>query len=127
MFRKSVAPLALMVEDEVVIQQYLLRSLKPMGLDILIAGHGDQAMRYLEMVQPDIVLLDIQLPGENGIALLQRMRLKFPQLPVLMLTALHNDQTAILAKRHGASDYLTKPIQLETLQRAIKTHLLVAL
>lgn len=117
-------PIILAVDDEFVIRDLIQRYLTPLGYEVLLASNGEQALEYLEMVHPDIVLMDVYMPGKGGIQTLRDMKEKHKDLLVIMLTAIQDEQIGQMAVNYGAKDYLTKPIELKTLQKIINTHLL---
>jgi len=117
-------PIILAVDDEFVIRDLMQRYLTPLGYEVLLASNGEQALQYLEMVHPDIVLMDIYMPGKGGIQTLREMKEKYKDLLVIMVTAIQDEQIGQMAVRYGAKDYLTKPIELKTLQKILSTHLM---
>lgn len=101
-------PLILIIEDEEqiaeVIQAYLARE----GFRSVHAADGQRGLQLLPQLQPDLVLLDIRMPGQNGIDVLQAIRGQ-GNTPVIMLTALTDDINKLLSLRIGADDYIGKP------------------
>jgi DNA-binding response OmpR family regulator len=102
------APLVLVVEDERGIADVLLAYLQRDGLRSLHCDDGLQALRLFEERRPDLVLLDIQLPGMDGIDVLRNIR-AHSDTPVIMLTAFVDDVDKLVSLRLGADDYVTKP------------------
>ncbi|HVO33072.1 MAG TPA: response regulator [Elusimicrobiota bacterium] len=117
-------PLVLSVDDEVVVRELLKRYLPSLGFEVLVAESGEEALKYLEIAKPRIVLLDIHMPGMGGLETLRLIRQRAPEQLVIMLTAVQDEQIGQLAVRAGANDYLTKPIDLPVLAKALRTHLL---
>lgn len=101
-------PLILIIEDESqiaeVVQAYLARE----GFRSVHATDGQRGLQLLQQVKPDLVLLDIRMPGQNGIDALQAIRGQ-GNTPVIMLTALTDDINKLLSLRIGADDYISKP------------------
>jgi two-component system, NtrC family, response regulator AtoC len=87
---------------------------------IVQAESGEQALAAAEKTKPDVVLLDIIMPGMDGIAVLERLRLKDRLTPVIMLTATKTVKTAVDAMKLGATDYLTKPFDVDELKLIIR-------
>jgi two-component system response regulator AdeR len=102
------APLVLVVEDEAAIAEIVVAYLQRDGLRTHHCGDGLQALRLLPQLQPDLVLLDIRLPGMDGVDVLRQIRAD-GDLPVIMLTAFVDDVDKLLALRLGADDYVVKP------------------
>jgi putative nucleotidyltransferase with HDIG domain len=113
----------LVVDDEAPVRSMISVTLERQGYDIQQAGSGSQAMELLEQGPFDLVLTDIVMQDGNGIALLERIHADQPQLPVVMVSAIHDISVAIDSMRRGAYDYLLKPFEREhlvaTVQRAL--------
>ena len=93
--------------------------LKGRGHRLRVASDGADALRLMEAEPPDLVISDIQMPGMDGIAFLKAIRERFPDLPVVLMTAYATVNTAVAALHNRAYDYLEKPIQLEELQACL--------
>lgn len=102
------APLVQVVEDERDIADILGAYLKRDGLRTLHSSDGLAALQAFEQAQPDLVLLDIQLPGMDGVDVLRNIR-THSDTPVIMLTAFVDDVDKLLSLRLGADDHVTKP------------------
>lgn len=102
------SPLVLVVEDEPGIASILTAYLQREGLRTQQAGDGLQALQLFHQMRPDIVLLDIHLPGMDGVDVLREIR-SDSQTPVIMVTALADDVDKLLGLRLGADDYVVKP------------------
>jgi DNA-binding NtrC family response regulator len=102
-----------LIDDDELIVNMLSRSLKKEGYSVQTATTTDGIMDRIESSYPDIVLLDINLPGLSGIEILEKIREGGIQTQVLMLTADDTAETAIRAMKLGAADYLTKPFNME--------------
>jgi DNA-binding NtrC family response regulator len=98
------------------------------GVEVISAYDGTTALARLDALRPDVVLLDLEMPGMNGLEVLRRIRTADPELPVVMLTAERDVKTAVHAMQLGAFDYQTKPVNHEeivvTVKRAFETRAL---
>jgi DNA-binding NtrC family response regulator len=110
----------LVVDDEHLIRWSLEQNLKKQGYDIITAASGEDALRLVREQQPDLVLLDIQLPGISGIEVLEKIKEFDEDIIVVMLTAHGGLETAVTAMRLGAHDYVSKPFNLDELSIVIK-------
>jgi two-component system, OmpR family, response regulator AdeR len=104
----TISPLILVVEDEPQIAEMIIQYLTRSGFRSEHASDGLEALRLYRELQPDLVLLDIQLPKSNGIEVLKRIRAE-SNTPVIMLTALGEDLDKLEALTLGADDYIVKP------------------
>jgi DNA-binding NtrC family response regulator len=111
----------LVVDDEVVLRNNLVRFLARSGHDAEGAGTAEQALSLLESNDFAVVLTDLRMPGMGGGALLAEIARRYPETRVLVMTAYGSVQTAVDALRHGASDYLLKPLSLEDVARKVAT------
>lgn len=110
----------LVVDDEPPIQRMLRRSLSVSGYDVLVAENGSQAMDMARLHQPDLVLLDLCLPGElNGLDVCKQLR-KWSQTPIIVLSAITEEKQKVAALDLGADDYLTKPFSNDELQARVR-------
>jgi len=110
----------LVVDDEHLIRWSLEQNLKKQGFDVVTAGSGEDALRIAREEQPDMVLLDIQLPGIGGIEVLEKLKDYDEEIIVVMVTAHSGLETAVNAMRLGAYDYISKPFNLDELSIIIK-------
>jgi DNA-binding NtrC family response regulator len=110
----------LVVDDEHLIRWSLEQNLKKQGYEVTTAGSGEDALRILQEETPDLMLLDIQLPGMNGMEVLERVKDLEEDVIVIMVTALGVLETAVNAMRLGAYDYINKPFNLDELAIIIK-------
>jgi DNA-binding response OmpR family regulator len=110
----------LIVEDDPAIVRFLERGLAAHGHRAISADNGEDGVRLAVDESVDLVLLDIMLPQLDGHRVLERIRLRRPELPVLMLTARDDLQNKVNALDAGADDYLTKPFDLEELLARIR-------
>ena len=95
-------------DDDVLVRDVVGRYLGRAGYQVTVAGDGEQALREAELTPPDLVVLDLMLPGLPGLEVCRRMRAAGP-VPVVMLTALGEEEDRILGLEMGADDYITKP------------------
>jgi DNA-binding response OmpR family regulator len=110
----------LMVEDEPQIVRMLVRGFAAHGYRCISADNGQDGLRMAVEEDVEVVLLDIMLPGLSGDEVLRRIRLRKPNLPVLMLTARDETRHKVLALNSGADDYLTKPFSFDELLARIR-------
>jgi len=110
----------LVVDDEQLIRWSLEQNLKKQGYEVVTAGSGEDALRLVREEAPDLMLLDIQLPGMNGIEVLEKVKELEEEVVVIMVTALGVLETAVKAMRLGAYDYINKPFNLDELAIIIK-------
>ena len=110
----------LVVNDEHLIRWSLEQNLKKQGYEVVTAGDGEEALRLIREEQPDLVLLDIQMPGINGIEALEKIKEYDEEIVVIMVTAHGGLETAVNAMRLGAYDYVSKPFNLDELAIIIK-------
>jgi DNA-binding response OmpR family regulator len=104
----SAAGAVLIVDDDVMVRDVVGRYLGRAGYHVTVAGDGEQALRAAEETPPDLVILDLMLPGLPGLEVCRRLRAVMP-VPVVMLTALGEEEDRILGLEMGADDYITKP------------------
>jgi DNA-binding NtrC family response regulator len=103
----------LLIDDDGLILATLTRSLKKQGYEVLSDSKGQDVPALANSFHPDVVLLDIRLPGKNGIEILKEITESRIDTKVIMLTSDDTAETAIKAMKLGAVDYLTKPFNLE--------------
>jgi DNA-binding NtrC family response regulator len=109
----------LVVDDEESIAAAFRRFLTDEGHEVRIASSAEEGLRLITERPPNIAFMDVRMPGLDGVEALQAVRSKFPQVYVVMMTAYGTSQTSIDAIRLGAFDYLTKPLDLDTLRSII--------
>ena len=110
----------LVVDDEHLIRWSLEQNLKKQGYEVVTAGSGEDALRLVREEQPDLVLLDIQLPGISGIDVLEKIKDHDDDIIVIMVTANSGLENAVNAMRLGAYDYVSKPFNLDELSIVVK-------
>jgi two-component system response regulator AtoC len=110
----------LVVDDDRRMRRTLQIVLEHMGLDSVAVANGSEAREQLASTRFDLVLTDLRMPGSSGIDLLAEVRAEYPKLPVILITAYGTIQTAIEAMRKGASDYILKPFDNDSLELVIR-------
>jgi signal transduction histidine kinase len=110
----------LLVDDEDGIRKVLGISLEDGGYNVLTAANGEQALRIFEESRPPIVLTDIKMPGMDGIELLKKIKEESPDTEVIMITGHGEMELAIQSLKFDATDFITKPINDEALEIALK-------
>jgi len=115
----------LAVDDEPHMRRLLEISLRQAGYRALSAGNGREALELIQQQQIDLVVSDLHMPGMSGLQLLSAIRKQYERLPFIMVTAQGEIKTAVEAMKLGASDYILRPFELETLEIAIKKALAV--
>ncbi len=110
----------LLVDDDAAFRQVLAGELRRLQFDVAAAGSGDEAVRTAVELEPQIVLLDLQLPDRNGLEVLKAIRSACPATEVIMLTGHGSIDTAIESIRLGAFDYVVKPCPLNELEIRIQ-------
>lgn len=113
-------PKLLIVDDDIVICQILAEILNDHGYDCTIETNGIKVLSRLQTEFFDGVLLDLMMPEIDGLALLKRIKEPFPDLPVIIITGFGSIETAVECMRAGASDFVTKPIDMAVLDIRIK-------
>lgn len=110
----------LIVDDEPDIRDVLSLALTDMGHYVLAAADGEEALRWFREVRPPIVVTDIKMPGMDGIDLLQKLKREDPDTEVIMVTGHGDLDLAIRSLKHEATDFITKPINIDVLEIALK-------
>jgi DNA-binding response OmpR family regulator len=110
----------LVVDDEPIVRDVVVRYLQRDGFETLVAGDGDTARALIEETPPQLVVLDVMLPGIDGLALCRWIRAR-GDLPVIMLTARGEEADRIVGLELGADDYVTKPFSPRELAVRVQT------
>jgi DNA-binding response OmpR family regulator len=110
----------LVVDDEPIVRDVIVRYLRRDGFDTLEAGDGDRARELIESGAPGLVVLDVMLPGIDGLELCRWIRSR-SDLPVIMLTARGEEADRIVGLELGADDYVTKPFSPRELAARVRT------
>jgi CheY-like chemotaxis protein len=116
----------LVVDDEPPIVDMLRDLLVELGYTVATAGHGAEALQLVPELKPDVVLLDLQMPGMSGLQVLDQLRRDHPGLPVVIVTGNTDVDVARSTLARGAFDYLRKPFQFDVLARVVAAAVLVA-
>ncbi|MCK4387307.1 MAG: response regulator, partial [Dehalococcoidia bacterium] len=110
----------LIVDDEVVMRESLRDWLTDSGYQVEIAEEGEEALKTIAEHDFGLVILDLRLPGKDGIEVLREAKEKRPQLKGVIITAYPSAQTAVEAAKEGAIGYLPKPFDLNNLEKLIQ-------
>jgi len=110
----------LIVDDEPIVREVVVRYLEREGHTTLEADHGDRAREMLEKHTPDLVVLDVMLPGTDGLELCRWIRAR-SEIPVILLTARGEEADRIVGLELGADDYVTKPFSPRELAARVRT------
>ena len=114
------APKILLVDDEDGIRRVLSITLEDIGYEVFSAKNGKEALELFKEIQPPIVLTDIKMPGMDGVQLLRRIKDVAPDTEVIMITGHGDMELAIQSLKFDATDFITKPINDEALEIALK-------
>jgi len=110
------------VEDEAILRDTLGYNLRREGYQPLTAASGEEGLRVARQEQPDLFLLDLMLPGMNGLEVCRALR-RETAAPILMLTAKDTETDKVVGLELGADDYVTKPFSMPELLARVKAHL----
>jgi two-component system response regulator MprA len=111
----------LIVDDDAGVRRMLARTLEAEGYDIAVAADGGGALVEVERTAPDLILLDVTMPGLGGLGVMKRLRGKGDAVPVLMLTARDAVPDRVAGLDAGADDYLVKPFATEELLARVRS------
>ena len=117
----------LVVDDEVEVVRLLKDFLTSKGYEVHTALNGTEAIALVKEVKPDIVLLDIIMPGISGIDTLKEIKKIDPTTAVIMITAVIDEELANRAVKLGAFDYITKPINIDYLETCVMVKMIYVL
>ena len=116
----SAKPRLLVVDNEIDICNFVKSFFEIRGFDVVGALNGDEAMKLLDSVKPDLVILDVMMrTDDEGLVYLPQIKKKLPTAKVIMITGVDDKDTIEKAKKLGADDYITKPLVLETLENTV--------
>src|ERR1700756_5413596 len=110
----------LVVEDERKIASFVQKGLKEFGFTVDVSGHGDEALEVILDNRFDAVVLDVMLPGRDGLSILRALRERSNAVPVLILTARGEISEKVEGLDLGADDYLAKPFAIEELAARVR-------
>jgi two-component system KDP operon response regulator KdpE len=122
MTRNPGTPSILAVDDEPQLLEALSTILEPRGYRLRTAPNGPMALEAITAERPDVVLLDLAMPGMNGVDVCRRLR-SFSRVPILVLSALADEAQKVKALDAGADDYITKPFGVDELLARIRAAL----
>ena len=110
----------LLVDDEQEFVETLSERIRMREHDSDVALNGEQALKKMDDDLPDVVVLDLKMPGMDGMEVLRRIRKAYPKVQVIMLTGHGSEKDEEEAKKLGAFEYLQKPVEIETLMKKVK-------
>ena len=113
----------LLVEDDETIRMALQFALGKAGYDVVVAEDGAEGLLKAQNENPDLILLDIMLPGFSGIHITRTLRQAGNRTPIILLTALDQESDKVTGLEAGADDYVTKPFSMVELQARIRANL----
>ncbi len=113
----------IIVEDEADIRELLCYNLERDGYDIQAMGNGEKALEVIQKKLPDLILLDLMLPGINGLDICRTLKKSTDteQIPIIMVTAKGEESDIVAGLELGADDYITKPFSIKILLARIRT------
>jgi DNA-binding response OmpR family regulator len=118
--RRQMSSTILIVEDEFAVARGIQYALQQEGYVVTVARSGEEGLDFAVHQAPDLVVLDIRLPGMDGFEVLRRLRASGAKMPVLVLTARDDEVDTVIGLELGADDYLTKPFGLRELMSRIR-------
>jgi two-component system response regulator AtoC len=110
----------LVIDDDPGVRDYLEALVTRQGYRVFPVADAEEALATLDRTQPDIITLDVVLPGMDGLETLQKLKQRLPEVPVVMLSGHGQARNIVDAMRHGASDFLRKPFEVEELELAFQ-------
>jgi DNA-binding NtrC family response regulator len=111
--------LVLVVDDEESMRHFLQKTLRREGYEVAVARDGPEALELAQAKPPDLALVDVRMPGMDGVAVLRALRAASPRLPVVLMTGFGTVQHALVAMKHGATDYVTKPLRVDNVRDVV--------
>lgn len=109
----------LVVDDEQAICWGLSKMGKSLGYKVTVASSAERALEVAAEIRPDVIVLDVRLPGMDGLTAIDRLRDEVGDVPIIVITAFGDLQTAVNAVRGGVFEYITKPFHLEQVRHAV--------
>ncbi|OGR78153.1 MAG: hypothetical protein A2X32_01990 [Elusimicrobia bacterium GWC2_64_44] len=113
-------PKVLIADDEAEIRGMLRKFLVPRDYDVLEATNGNEALARAAAENPDLLLLDIDMPGKDGLTVLKELKARRPEIDAIMVTGNDDEEVARECLKNGAFDYIPKPICFHTLEMVLK-------
>lgn len=123
MYNTAMARSVLVVEDDAGVQKYLRELLLDNGFNVRVASDGAEALNVTAELPPDLVILDLGLPNMSGETVCREIKGKYPDLPVVILTAKDTTANIVEGLNLGADDYITKPFVAEELLARVRARL----
>ena len=117
---KSAMIRLLVVDDEAEICDFLKCFFEDRDFEVQTALSGEKALELVETFRPQVMLLDIKMGTMDGLAVLRKVKSKYPKIKVIMVTALESTDKIEEAMRNGADNYITKPLSLEYLENDVR-------
>lgn len=114
-------PTLFLVEDDSALSELIASYLQRNGFEVRVLARGDQVLAQLMRDKPDLVILDLMLPGLDGLQVCRQLRQACQALPILMLTARDDTHDQVLGLEMGADDYVTKPCEPRVLLARVRT------
>jgi CheY-like chemotaxis protein len=111
--------LIMVVDDETSVRQLLGHFLQSLGHMVVQAKGGAEALALAGSTPPDLVLLDIDMPGMDGLETLRRLRQEIPKSVVIMVSGIHDEPRALQALEAGARDFIRKPFELQHIKDVV--------
>ena len=124
-FRKEDSPRILVIDDSLEARMLLTDILTDNGYEVLTASNGHTALKYVEVEVPDLILLDVKMPGMDGYEVCNKLKSAEPSsmIPVIFISGLYEAASKIKGFNAGGVDYITKPFQPEEVLARVETHL----
>jgi DNA-binding response OmpR family regulator len=110
----------LVVDDEAHVRELLSSFLKDQGHEVLEARNGAQALQLVKQESPDLIFLDIYMPGSHGLDVIRQLRELNSLVPVVMITGGEDDKVAVDLLLEGATDFVRKPLRLDYIARVVE-------
>jgi two-component system response regulator AtoC len=110
----------LVIDDDPGVRDYMEALVSRQGYEVTAAADGEEALKNLDAIQPDLITLDVVLPGMDGLQTLEKLKQRLPDVPVVMLSGHGQARNIVEAMRRGASDFLRKPFEVEELELAFQ-------
>jgi DNA-binding response OmpR family regulator len=114
------APYVLVVDDQPIVRDFVRRCLESVGFSVKQADSAQVALELMSTTPASVALVDVRMPINDGLWLTERLRVEWPELPIIMISGLEDDETIAASRRLGAFDYLTKPIPRQQLLAAVR-------
>ena len=122
-FNPATRPVLLIVDDEPLGLKSMASVFEGQGYELVLAASGHEAMQFVETGRPDVILLDVMMPGMDGLEACRRIRSHpgMAEIPILLVTALDDRQSRLEGLESGADDYITKPIDRDEVRARMRT------